>query len=67
MKPHTIAADGLHLVLNDHYPIGWDTLKTHEDISQWIAHLIPKRWVTKELLADFIAAACVKNKLKMYL
>jgi hypothetical protein len=60
---HTIEDDGLHLVINGHYPIGWDTLKTHEDIVKWVLHIAPKRWVTTKLIEHFIEAACAKNRL----
>lgn len=60
---HTIEDDGLHLVINGHYPIGWDTLKTHEDIVKWVLHISPKTWVTTKLIEHFIEAACAKNGL----
>ena len=66
IEEHTIEDEGRQLVLNGHYPIGWDVLKTHEDIVKWVFHLIPKNWVTKQLIADFIAAACAKNRLPVF-
>jgi len=36
------------------YQIRWSSIRDKRDIVNWVYHLNPKNWITKELIQDFI-------------
>ncbi len=48
------------------YDVDFDRCRTQADILHWVTHLTLKTWVTREMLRDFIKAACDLNDIHYY-
>lgn len=48
------------------YWIELDRIKTRAALLEWIHHLLGKRWVTNDMLSDFIEKVCEIRKWKLY-
>lgn len=48
------------------YFIGADEIRSHRDITQWALHLLAKRWVTVEIVRNFMmdASALIRKDIQ---
>lgn len=50
----------------DDYVIGLERCDTPEKILNWVVHLLPKKWIQRDILEHFVIVACGAHGIKIF-
>lgn len=63
----SVDIENCSIMLDGHYPIPMDSITTKDELLHWVAHLLNKKWVTKEHLYWLICIISTHHEFNPYL